>query len=1123
MKSRGRVLERPQHMLMRVALGIHGDVNNLRDALQTYDLMSQRFFVHATPTLFNSGTPRPQLSSCFLQGIFDDSIAGIYNSLKDCAFISKYAGGIGLHIHNIRARNSMIRGTNGVSTGIVPMLRVFNNTARYVNQCFTPDTPVYTRENGMIPIVDVAIGDHVMTSDGTFKPVLRKFENVIDREILEIHGSGLYEPVRVTNEHKILFKSRITGQIGYKYADDLNVREDMVGFTKHAASTFEYSDNGDFDVFYGMFMIAGRVFSNGYDFCLTCTSPRMQLFATHFLKSKGIRPWVYKNRSRRTVLLRWVKDTQKLPELSYFTCYNGLGEKRIVPRMLSASSAVVKNVLFGMTLAGTNTLCGEYVDIAVDNAKMYNDVRYMCRRLGVNVLKLAKLRLIISNNWEDIAHSNSESISWEAINSINRIHYTGPVYDLNIKDNHNYTTALGIVHNSGRRNGSFAIYLEPWHADIFDFLDLKKNHGTEEERARDLFYALWVNDLFMERVKNNDKWSLMCPDQCRGLADVWGDDFKALYTKYESEGKYVKQVNAQELWFKILGAQIETGTPYILYKDSVNRKTNQANLGTIKSSNLCVAPETTVLTDKGYEVISSLKDRQVNVWNGKEYSTTTVRQTGENQKLITVNFSNGCSLRCTPYHKFYICKGDPDNPIGDEIEIEAKDLFPGAAIAPYKLPVPVQEHTDNIICIRVTTVEDKDEYADTYCFNEPKEHKGVFNGVLTGQCVEIMEYTAPDEVAVCNLASICLPEYWDSETKTYNYKRLHEVTKVVTRNLNKVIDVNFYPIEQARTSNLRHRPIGIGIQGLADTYVLMRLPFDSAEAAEVNKRIFETLYHAALEASMEIAKQRKDDSENGKLKLDPVFDPAPDSKYPGAYLSFDGSPASKGVLQFDMWGVTPSSGMYNWDALKEAIKTYGVRNSLLLAPMPTASTSQIMGWNECFEPYTSNIYKRKTLAGEFILVNKFLVEDLTKLGLWTQEIKNKIIINEGSVQNIPEIPEDIKSLYKTVWEIKQKVIIDQAADRGAYICQSQSMNLFVENPDFKKLSSMHFYAWSKGLKTGMYYLRTRTKAKTQQFTMDVGQARFTNIKLEESPSYQTLPNESANATCEDEVCHACSA
>lgn len=610
MKANGKVVERPQHLFMRVSLGIHG--YDIKDALQTYDLMSKKFFVHATPTLFNAGTPRPQCSSCYLVSMIDDSIDGIFDTLKDCALISKYAGGIGLHIHNIRSRNSVIKGTNGTSTGIIPMLRVFNNTARYVNQ-------------------------------------------------------------------------------------------------------------------------------------------------------------------------------------------------------------------------------------------------------------------------------------------------------------------------AGRRNGSIAIFLEPWHADIEPFLEMRKNHGAEEERARDLFYALWIPDLFMKRVQNNELWSLMCPDTCKGLSDVYGEEFEKLYIEYESKGMYVKQVKAQDLWFKLMESQIETGVPYIGYKDHVNKKTNQKNIGIIKSSNLCM---------------------------------------------------------------------------------------------------------------------------------------------------EICEVSKPDEIAVCNLASICLPTFikkQDDGKMMFDFDALHDITKVVTKNLNKVIDRNFYPVDKAERSNMLHRPIGIGVQGLADAFVMMRYPFDSPEAKKLNVQIFETMYHGALESSMELAQ-----------------------KY-GPYSTYKGCPLDQGVFQFDMWGVSPSD-KYDWDKLKNDIKLHGVMNSLLIAPMPTASTSQIMGFNECFEPFTSNIYKRKTLAGEFILVNKYLIDDLKKLALWNQDMRNKIIINEGSIQNIEEIPDDIKQLYKTVWEIKQKEIIDMAADRGPYICQSQSMNLFMEAPDFRKLSSMHFYAWQKGLKTGIYYLRSKAKAKTQQFTIDPRLTKLANVQ-----------------------------
>ena len=662
MKIKGKIVERPQHMIMRVSIGIHG--NDLKEVLETYDAISHKKFIHATPTLFNFGTPRSQGSSCFLMHMIDDSISGIYDTLKDASLISKYAGGIGIHIHNIRGKNSYIRGTNGYSDGIIPMLRVFNSTARYVNQ-------------------------------------------------------------------------------------------------------------------------------------------------------------------------------------------------------------------------------------------------------------------------------------------------------------------------SGRRNGSIAIYLEPWHSDIEGFLEMKKNHGNEEERARDLFYALWIPDLFMERVKNDDVWSIMCPDICRGLSDVYGDEFKELYETYEKEGKYLKQIKAQYLWRKILDSQIETGTPYMLYKDAVNRKTNHQNLGVIKSSNLCT---------------------------------------------------------------------------------------------------------------------------------------------------EIMEYTSPTEVAVCNLASLCLPSFVDTERNRYDFEELHKYVKIVTKNLNKIIDKNFYPIDKARNSNLKHRPIGIGVQGLADTFVLMRIAFDSEDAKRLNKQIFETIYHGALESSNEISKKRHEmleelsvdnceKSEEIRSYLALTEDEKKLMTFKGAYSSYEGSPISKGVYQFDMWNVEVDNSLWDWTSLKNNISKWGIRNSLLLAPMPTASTSQIMGFNECFEPFTSNLYKRKTLAGEFIVVNKYLLSDLVKANIWNKSLKEKIIINEGCIKDIEEIPQELRDLYKTAWEIKQKSIIDMAIDRGAFICQSQSMNLFVEEPEPRKLTTMHFYAWQNGLKTGMYYLRTKPRANTQQFTIDPTRAK----------QHGQMVNDNNKDQEESEGCLTCSA
>jgi ribonucleotide reductase alpha subunit len=920
MKYDNIIVERPQHMWMRVSLGIHG--KNLDKAKESYDFMSQKFFTHATPTLFNSGTPRPQLSSCYLIAMEDDSVKGIYNTMTECALISKYAGGIGLHIHNIRGEGTHIRGTNGHSNGIVPMLRAFNSTARYIDQ------------------------------------------------------------------------------------------------------------------------------------------------------------------------------------------------------------------------------------------------------------------------------------------------------------------------GGGKRAGSFAMYIEPWHSDIEQFLQMKKNHGDEELRARDLFYALWIPDLFMERVKDNKEWTLMCPDKCKKLQDVYGDEFKELYEKYEKEGKGNKTVKARKIWFDILDSQIETGTPYMLFKDTANKKSNQKNLGTIKSSNLCVAPETTILTAFGYVEIDSLENLNVDVWNGTEWSNVTIRKTGINKHLIKICFSNNTILECTPNHIFYIDGGnniDGDNNIdggNNIIKLSAFELKKGMKIINFRLPSCNDNgyNEDDLIHhndIYITDVIDENRYDDTYCFTEPKENKGIFNGILTGQCSEIIEYSNKDETAVCNLASIGLPkfvknpdisfienvkiysktdcvycklskimlnkyninyeevvldetkerhEFYDKVSKeenlsvninsvpqiyinnkriggyveldkllkpVFDYSKLHKITKVITENLNKVIDINFYPTEKTNRSNKLHRPIGIGIQGLADVYALMNLEFDSDEAKEINKKIFETIYHGALERSNEIAIERKEiinsllenkdkweykniveirekynlkkqhvDSNDVKmerayrdvcceyisknkkilqtleeLKLLEIEELKLEKEHIGSYSSFEGSPASQGILQYDMWDVEQTNN-YNWGVLKNSIIEHGLRNSLFLAPMPTASTSQILGNNECFEPFTSNIYNRRTLAGEFVIINKHLLRELIDLDLWNVDLKNLIIANKGSIQNIDVIPKVIRNKYKIVWEIPMKSLIDMSRDRGAYVCQSQSLNLWMENPSYEKLTSMHFYSWKQGLKTGIYYLRTKASASAQQFTID---------------------------------------
>jgi ribonucleoside-diphosphate reductase alpha subunit len=695
--------------------------------------------------------------NCFLLAMKNDSITGIYDTLKDCAMISKHAGGIGLHIHNIRAKGSLIRGTNGTSNGIVPMLRNFNDTARYVDQCFTPDTLVYT-ENGPKPISSIQPGEKVLTSDNTYHTVLKQVVHTYNGTMWSIQLEGHSIAVRVTEEHPILA-----------------------------------------------------------------------------VKSNGDTLEIVMERLKAGLVER---DYHEVKELSV----------------------------------------GDFVLFPGD--------------------------------------------IYTTIQSKTPVEYGGEVYDFEIDGPHDYTVAhLGVAHNGGgKRNGSFAIYLEPWHADVEDFLKLKLNTGSEEERCRDLFYALWIPDLFMERVEKNEPWTLFCPSEAPGLADVYGDDFKQLYEKYEKEGRGRKQIDAQKLWFKVLDSQIETGTPYLVYKDAANQKSNQKNLGTIKSSNLCS---------------------------------------------------------------------------------------------------------------------------------------------------EIIEYSSEDETAVCNLASLALPSYVENET--FNYDKMRHVVKVAIKNLNRVIDINYYPTPETRNSNMRHRPVGLGVQGLADVFALMRASWESEEAAEINQRIFEHIYFAAVESSCEIAQVE------------------------GPYSTFQGSPMSKGIFQYDMWKtlkgesivpLTQKDGTLDWASLKARVQQHGVRNSLLMAPMPTASTSQILGFNECIESFTSNIYTRRTLAGEFIVINKHLMRDLEKAGLWSEMMKQQIIARNGSVQGIDQIPESIQKLYKTSWEIKQKILIDMAAARGAFICQSQSLNLFVADPNYAKLTSMHFYAWKQGLKTGIYYLRTRAPVMAQKFTID---------------------------------------
>jgi len=989
MKIDRKTVERPQHMWLRVAIGIHGD--NMDRVFETYDFMSKKYFTHATPTLFNAGTPHPQLSSCFLLAMESDSIEGIYNTLKDCAMISKWAGGIGLHVHNIRASGSHIRGTNGQSNGLVPMLKVFNNTAKYVDQCVHPETIIYTSQ-GPKQIQHCIVGEtEIYNLNGDVETIQNVLEHSYEGEILEIDTMHSLQPLRITPEHPVfalcgqqkglnykVIKNRLEKKIcDFEWVDAKDLtKSDMLVYKIPTYQKDISSISADDCYMYGIILgdgsMSNKTDSSGHVTIHTTNKKHIADFMEVYFNKNCVE--FTKTIDNNSTRIRWNRCIH-LP-FRYNDFYDETKQKRVQARWLNLPIEKSKQILKGLIDTDGCISTNKSTEIVFDSTSinLIESVRFLCMKMGVltsgyvrdrvgeshetergiienkkisyclripktkEICELLNVQFNDANFFKFMRH---EEFLLSRIQDIRTEQYSGILYDLQMPKEHNYLLESGIVHNGGgRRNGSFAIYLEPWHADIEMFLQMRKNHGDEELKARDLFYALWVPDLFMERVKADGQWTLMCPDECPGLADVYGDDFNKLYTSYETAGRGRKTVKARELWFQVLDAQMETGTPYLLYKDACNKKSNQKNLGTIKSSNLCS---------------------------------------------------------------------------------------------------------------------------------------------------EILEYSDENETAVCNLASIALPTFVDTsdpENPTFDYETLHKIAKIVTYNLNKIIDVNYYPTEKTRRSNMRHRPIGIGIQGLADVFMLMNLAFTSESAKQINKNIFETIYHGALEQSCEMAAQE------------------------GPYETFEGSPASQGILQFDLWNMTQpqANDRYDWTALKSKIQQNGLRNSLLMAPMPTASTSQILGFNECIEPITSNIYNRRTLAGEFILANKYLMNDLIKLDLWNEKTKNNIIANHGSVQHIETIPKEIREKYKTVWEIPMRTLIDMAADRGVYICQSQSLNLWLEDPNYSTLTSMHFYSWSKGLKTGIYYLRRRGRHQAQQFTIE--------------PEKKDLGE---NHNTEEEICEMCSA
>jgi ribonucleoside-diphosphate reductase alpha subunit len=1062
-KMNGKIVERIQHMIMRVAIGLHekkllSGERSIKIALETYNLMSQKCFTHATPTLFHAGTPYPQLLSCFLLGI-DDSIEGMYKCISDCAMISKWAGGIGVHINNIRAEGSLIRGTNGRSNGIVPMLKVFNETARHVDQCVMPETIIYTTEGPMEIQYCEAGKTQVFTTNGpeTIENVL---EHAYEGRVLKINTAHSHTPLMITPEHPIYcLRNQKKGmnyrtisnrlQKGLATPEWIDAKEltydDMLIYT-----TPEYEkDNDKFTeedcYMYGLLLGDGCM-NNKSTTCYISLNSTDKRHVIDFVKTYLTQRCIlfFETEERNATRISWNKNT--ILPFRYTYLYNNQKQKYIHRTWINLPLNKTNQIIRG--LIHTDGCIINEITFDSTSAHLINGLKYLLLRNGiptggyvrdrVGESHVSKYGDTITNKQisycvqipktEMIAELLSikpgkfhkfvsyENMMFSRISDISYDKYEGTLYDLQMTKTHDYMIENGTIHNGGgKRKGSIAIYLSPWHADIEDFLNLKKNHGKEEMIARDLFYALWIPDLFMKRVKDNQQWSLFCPDQCPGLADTYGEEFEALYAKYEAEGKARSQLPARDLFNKIVISQIETGVPYILFSDAANRKTNQKNLGMIKSSNLC-------------SEILEYSDT-------KEYACCTLASICLPQCVTEKDFSHIHTVTIYTKDKCNYCK-------------LAKMLC--------------KQYNLNFEEINLT---DKPEELE----ETKRTIKKSYNAEFTTFPQIIVEHK--DREADCLYVG-GYSEFEEFTRPYYDFEKLAHITQVVTNNLNEVIDMNRYPVPETELSNKRHRPLGIGAQGLADTYAKMRYGFDSPEAMQLNKDMFAVMYYAAMRKSLEIA------------KID------------GSYETYNGSPLSEGKFQFDLWGVEPVKTVgckdetYNnekqldWDSLRQEVTEHGVRNSLLMALMPTASTSQIMGNNECIEPFTSNIYLRRVLAGEFIVLNKYLLRDLKNLGLWSKQMKNTIIYYKGSIQEIDEIPSTLRNLYKTTWDLKQKVIVDQAADRGPYICQTQSMNIHIPKPTRKDIQNLHFYSWKRGLKTGLYYLRTKGGKDAQQVTID---------------------------------------
>lgn len=1187
------ILERPQHLFMRVALSLWN--NDLEKVFETYDNLSNKYFTHATPTLFNAGSTHQQLSSCFdgktlvntLRGpiqikeieIGDEVITHLGNVKK---VVQKHENDINnrklyqvkiintnnftvtedhnLYCYNTVSKTHEWKAVQNLTTNDYIMIPKYNNKYSYnIDNKFMKFLGMWYisgdiyKQNKIVQGINIKLKknntgmiDYCINMMNYFK---QQYENV------EI------EIIKNKNSVEIIYKSSILGISFMKYIDQTTQKKILI------SDMYKYNTEHINNFISGLYTFNANII---------------------YLKNKLLTDQIYSLCKIHNISIGSIKYTEIKNEKTYSIAklttdeylennnYNYL-------RFISRTEIVHDNTIKVYTLGVEDDHSYSIAGIIAQNCfllGMSDNIDGIFNSIS-NVAHISKWAGGIGIHLSNI-RSKGSLIRGTNGKSSGII----PLCVLLEKE-------ARYINQGGKRNGSIAIYLEPWHGDILEFIELRQPNGDENMRTRDLFLALWVPDLFMKRVLENGMWSLMCPDQCQGLVDSYGDKFEQQYIKYENEGKYIKQIKALDLWNKIIECQIQSGMPYLLFKDHANNKSNQKNLGTIQSSNLCVSGNTNIITNTGFYEIKTCENKKVNIWNGYEFSEVEVKKTGYNQKLLDIDFSNGEKLACTEYHKFYI--QNIDNTVK---ECRAYELKQGDKIIHFNMPILTDEFLDTTfsnpyyngyycaknyyfnskcditydLCndiptklvkynsvpynstkeiklkwlegfydgigiknnntikfnthryeflidvkklinslgmnckieyfykniytltiyltnnfallgfmpklpymiyqntidetITITKISDNNKYEDTYCFNEPKRHYGVFNGILTGQCAEVIEYSDNNDIAVCNLASICLPQFIKKNNNNelyYDFDKLLEISKLCVRNLNRIIDINFYPVKPAKNTNIKNRPIGIGIQGLADVYNIFGYPFGSDEAKILNKKIHETIYYGALCQSNELAKKS------------------------GAYETFYGSPMSEGLLQYHLWGLKNNDLLmgYKWDDLIKSIKTHGTRNSLLTALMPTASTSQIMGNCESFEPYHSNIFIRETLAGEFIIVNKNLMKDLIKEKIWNEEIRKKIIIDNGSIQNIKEIPQKYKDIYKTAFEIKLKDIIDQSADRGVFIDQSQSLNLFMGESDRNKLHSAHFHSWKRGLKTGMYYLRTRPATDPINFGIDV--------------------------------------